>query len=93
MAPGVRLGWFETSPQIKSRLMSCGLLDSGGSLNAVMAGIVGTAMELGLMARHIKTLRMTYKQRMDAVCEVLIDLFTFGFRTCKTRFYRLALLK
>jgi len=71
LAPGVRLGWFETSPQIKSRLMSCGLLDSGGSLNAVMAGIVGTAMELGLMARHIKTLRMTYKQRMDAVCEVL----------------------
>ena len=67
--------------------MSCGLLDSGGSLNAVMAGIVGTAMELGLMARHIKTLRMTYKQRMDAVCEVLIDI---GFRTSKTRFYRLA---
>jgi len=71
LAPGIRLGWFETSPSIKARLTGCGVVDSGGSLNAVAAGIVASSIEMGLLQQNLESLRSTYKNRMNAVVEVL----------------------
>lgn len=71
LAPGMRLGWIETSPEIKAKILKSGVLDSGGSMNAVTAGIASMIMELGLQADHVATLRRTYKERMDTVVEIL----------------------
>ena len=69
------MGWFETSPEIKERLTGCGVVDSGGSLNAVTAGIVSSSMELGLVKQNVEVLKATYKERMNEVVKVSAGFF------------------
>jgi len=71
LAPGLRLGWYESSPEIIGRLAGSGVVDSGGALNQVAAGIVGSAMGLGLVKKNIDNLKNTYKERMNEVVKVL----------------------
>ena len=67
LAPGIRVGWIETSPEIKNKLTNCGVIVSGGSLNSVAAGVIAMGMESGLQLEHIQHLRQIYKDRMETV--------------------------
>ena len=50
MAPGLRLGWIQTSPNLMEKLMDNGAINSGGSLNHFTSHIMRQAIELGNVA-------------------------------------------
>jgi len=64
LAPGLRLGWVQGTPDLLQRLIRSGLVDSGGGLNPFTSGVVKSAIELGLLAENIQYLRSVYRQRL-----------------------------
>ncbi len=71
MAPGLRLGWIQTGPQLLKRIIGCGLLDSGGGLNPFTSAIVCSAIEMGLQQIQLATLINTYTYRKIALSNAL----------------------
>ena len=52
MAPGLRLGWIESSVELRAKLLKVGFGRSGGSINHFTSGIIRSAIELGLASLH-----------------------------------------
>ncbi|XP_072017692.1 uncharacterized protein [Amphiura filiformis] len=71
MGPGLRLGWYEAPARLHTILIESGYLDSGGGFNQFTGGIMGTAMEMGLVEKHINNVRKYYQDAVVAVCQVL----------------------
>lgn len=67
LAPGLRLGWVQTSPQLARRFAEMGLADSGGGLNHFTSNLVRVALEEGWLEEHLDDLRRVYAQRMEAM--------------------------
>ena len=64
LAPGLRLGWIQTSPRNIQRLVASGLLDSGGGMNPFTSAIVRGVIESGDLDEHIHKLINTYHPRL-----------------------------
>jgi len=71
LAPSLRLGWIQTGAGLRNRLLENGLVNSGGSLNHHASHLVRSAMDLGLQAEHVQTLRRVLGGRVDAMHDVL----------------------
>jgi DNA-binding transcriptional MocR family regulator len=67
LAPALRLGWIQTSPEIAKRLTDIGAVNSGGSLNHFTSLIVRCAIDMGLQQSHLEKLRNTYRARVEAM--------------------------
>ena len=65
LAPGLRLGWLHAHPNKIKRLVTCGLLDSGGGLNPFTSAIVRGVIESGNLERHINRLIEVYRTRLN----------------------------
>jgi 2-aminoadipate transaminase len=71
LAPGLRLGWVQASPQITHRLVTSGLLDSGGGMNPFTSAIVRDLIESGNLDIHLQKLISTYRQRLTKMDSLL----------------------
>ena len=71
LAPGLRLGWIQTSPEIRQRLVEVGFVNSGGSINHISSHIVRKAIELGLQDKHLDHVRSVYGSRAAVMHESL----------------------
>ena len=71
LAPALRLGWIQTSAPVLDRLMQGGVLRSGGSLNHFTSHIVREAIDSGLLAKHLQSLRKTLRRRVGAMDSAL----------------------
>ena len=71
MAPGLRLGWIQTGPQLLNQIIGCGLLESGGGLNPFTSALICSAIEMGLQHDQLKTLISTYTERKIALSKAL----------------------
>jgi len=71
LAPGLRLGWIQAGRDIIQRLVTCGLLDSGGGMNPFTSAIVREAIESGELDQNIARLKSVYSQRLAAMHESL----------------------
>ncbi len=67
LAPGLRLGWIQTHPDLMSRLTTNGVIYSGGGLNPFTSAIVQSAIELGLQQKQLSHLKKIYRLRMQAL--------------------------
>jgi DNA-binding transcriptional MocR family regulator len=67
MAPGLRLGWIQTSPNLMERMLDTGVINSGGSFNHFTSHVMRHAIELGLQQSLLDTLRSTYRQRVETM--------------------------
>src|SRR5215207_3995448 len=65
LAPGLRLGWIQAQPQRIKRLVTSGLLDSGGGMNPFTSAIVRSAVECGDLEKHVHSLKETYRPRLQ----------------------------
>ena len=65
LAPGLRLGWIQAHPKIIERLVTCGLLDSGGGLNPFTSAMMRDIVESGGLAKHIHKLNQIYRARLN----------------------------
>ncbi len=75
LAPGMRLGWIQTSERLRSRCMSNGFINSGGSINHISSLIVRQAIDNGSLDSHIKSLRRNYRSRVAAMDDALQEHF------------------
>lgn len=71
LAPGLRLGWIQTSPILMKSLIEAGMLNSGGGLNPFTSELVGKVIELGLLDRHLGYLIKVYQQRSKVLTAAL----------------------
>ena len=71
MAPGLRLGWIQTSPQLMDKLMESGAVNSGGSFNHFTSHIMRHAIELRLQDSFLLQLREAYRRRVEVMDEAL----------------------
>jgi 2-aminoadipate transaminase len=76
LAPGLRLGWIQTSDALRTRLMSGGFVNSGGSINHISSHIVRHAIDNGTLAAHVKNLRSVYRGRVEAMDDALHEHFS-----------------
>jgi 2-aminoadipate transaminase len=67
LAPGLRLGWIQTSQKLMERLLDSGAVNSGGSFNHFTSHVVRHAIELGLQQSLLKDLRQTYRSRVQVM--------------------------
>ncbi|MEI6777385.1 MAG: PLP-dependent aminotransferase family protein [Chloroflexales bacterium] len=78
LAPGLRLGWMLASPDIVRRCANSGVLDSGGGINHFTAHVVAAFIELGLLDPHIERLRVSLRERRDAMLSALARYLPSG---------------
>ena len=71
LAPGLRLGWIQTSAPLAAKLAECGLLDSGGGMNPFAAAVVHQILEHDELHSHLALLKRTYHSRMVAMDKAL----------------------
>ena len=71
LAPGLRLGWIQTSPVLRDRLIENGFVVSGGSINHYSSHIVRHVIDLGLQHAHVEQLKREYRKRVEAMQDSL----------------------
>jgi 2-aminoadipate transaminase len=71
LAPAMRLGWIQTSPALRNKLISNGFVNSGGSINHISSHLVRQAIDLGLLGNHVTHLRKVYRSRVEAMDRAL----------------------
>jgi len=71
LAPGLRLGWIQTHPDLMKSLTTNGLVYSGGGLNPFTSAIVQSAFELGLQEKQLFHLQKVYWKRQNALNSAL----------------------
>jgi DNA-binding transcriptional MocR family regulator len=71
LAPGLRLGWIQAHATIIKRLVTSGLLDSGGGMNPFTSAIVRGIIETGHLEKNIEKLRLRYQSQLSAMEEAL----------------------
>jgi len=75
LAPAMRLSWIKTGPGLRKRILENGFVNSGGSINHYSSHIVRHAIDLGLQGAHVKELRRTYRNRVEAMQDSLQSHF------------------
>ena len=76
LAPGMRLGWIQTSNGLRNKLMAAGFINSGGSINHISSHIVRQTIDNGSLASHVKKLQRVYRGRVEAMDNALHEHFS-----------------
>lgn len=71
MAPGLRVGWIEGPPVILAKIGTSSLIESAGGFNQFTSGLIGKALELGLVDEHLKEVCNEYKERVETIQKIL----------------------
>ena len=75
LGPGLRIGWLECPTSVvKCFAENCSYLQSGGGFNHYMSCVLGTALQLGLVSKHVIYARQVYAGRMKALCDAIDEL-------------------
>jgi 2-aminoadipate transaminase len=75
LAPGLRLGWIQTTPALLERLTNYGIIASGGGLNPFTSAVVRSTLELGLQNNYVTHLKRLYRERSSLLVTSLREHF------------------
>ena len=76
LAPAMRLGWIQTSKNLRRKLAASGFINSGGSINHFSSHIVRQAIDSGALASHIEKLKGVYRDRVETMDKALNEHFS-----------------
>jgi len=76
LAPAMRLGWIQTSENLRKKLTANGFINSGGSINHFSSHIVRQAIDSGALTSHIEKLKGVYRDRVETMDEALNEHFS-----------------
>jgi DNA-binding transcriptional MocR family regulator len=76
LAPGLRVGWIQTSATLKKRLLASGFVNSGGCISHFSSHIVRQSINDGSLNSHIDSLRRAYRARLEAMDSALTEHFS-----------------
>lgn len=71
LAPGLRLGWIQAHENVINRLVTSGLLDSGGGLNPFTSAIIREVIESGNLEKNVDRLIEIYRPRVALMDSLL----------------------
>jgi len=71
LAPGLRLGWLMGPPALVERLYDCGVRNMSGGWNPLIANVLATYCQRGLLEPHLVQLREVYASRRHAMLRAL----------------------
>jgi DNA-binding transcriptional MocR family regulator len=71
MAPGLRLGWIQGSPELMNRILATGVVNSGGSFNHFTSQVMRHAIDLGLQQAMLDHVRAAYSRRLETMEQAL----------------------
>lgn len=71
LAPGMRLGWIQTDARHMDRLLSSGVVNSGGCFNHYASHMVRHLIEAGQLSAFIEQLRASYRSRVRTMDRAL----------------------
>ena len=71
LAPGLRLGWLQSHPDLIKQMTGSGLLDSGGGMNPFTSALVRDLVASGGLGENIEKLRIEYALRLEAMGSAL----------------------
>ncbi len=80
LAPALRLGWIQSSPEMIRRWTDIGVVNSGGSLNHFTSHLVRHAIDSGLQQTHMEKLRRVYHARVE-VMDAALNEYLFAHAT------------
>ncbi len=75
LAPAMRLGWIQTSTTLIEKLLTVGIIHSGGCINHISSHIARHALNNGLLEAHIEKLCNVYRGRVEAMDDALHNHF------------------
>ena len=67
LAPSLRLGWIQTTPELMQTMLASGALVSGGNFNHFTSHVVRQLMESGELSAFVAGLRASYAERAQAM--------------------------
>ena len=76
LAPGMRLGWIQTSTCVRNRILAGGFINAGGSINHISSHIIRQAIQNGSLVVHIEKLQRLYRGRVEAMDDALNSCFS-----------------
>lgn len=76
LAPGLRLGWIQTSAELQQKMLANGFSNSGGSINHYVSHIVRAAIDLGLQSDHLDVVRGQLRSRSETMDDSLRHHFS-----------------
>ncbi len=71
LAPGLRLGWIQTSQKLLGKLINYGVIASGGGLNPFTGAVVRSVLDLGLQTNYLTHLKRLYAERSSLLVKSL----------------------
>jgi DNA-binding transcriptional MocR family regulator len=71
LAPGLRLGWIQTSSGLIEKLNNSGTMESAGALNVISSRIVQPLLNDGSLDEYIKSCRVFLRTRGEFMFECL----------------------
>lgn len=71
MAPALRLGWIQATPSLMDRILTVGMVNSGGSMNHFTSLVMRQAIRSGQQQALIEELQLVYGRRLLAMDEAL----------------------
>lgn len=71
LAPGLRLGWMQTTPPLLEKLTQAALFSSGGGLNPFTSALVQPLLQNGRLNAHLVWLRQQLQRRCQALVTAL----------------------
>jgi 2-aminoadipate transaminase len=80
LAPAVRMGWMMGAPLYIERVVNSGLRCMGGGANPLVANILASYCQQGLLEPHIERLREVYRERRDVTLRSLESLMPSSVR-------------
>lgn len=78
LAPGLRLGWLNGSPEQMRRIADSGLRDSGGGVNHFAAMAVSELCAGGGFDKQVERFKAEYRQRRDTLLDALAEHLPAG---------------
>jgi 2-aminoadipate transaminase len=85
LAPAVRLGWMMGAPSYIERVVNSGLRCMGGGANPLVANILASYCQQGLLESHIEHLREIYRERRDVTVRCLESVMPSSVRWTRPR--------
>ena len=71
LAPGLRLGWIQSHPDLLARITGGGLLQSSGGMNPFTSALVQRVIETGLQTQYLERLKSIYQKRAADLARAL----------------------
>jgi len=71
LAPGLRLGWIQTNPELLDKLTQSAVFNSGGGLNPFTSALVQPLLQDDRLNAHLVQLRQQLKSRCRALVTAL----------------------